>query len=69
MVTVKSFNADVSPNVRNVCFKTLNGGQFTLSTQLIISNYLVNLSIVLHRNKTGKKATVESCISEYVTHK
>ena len=28
-------------NARNVSFKTLYGGQFTLSTQLIILNYLI----------------------------
>ena len=36
-------------NVRNVSFKTLYGGQFTLSTQLIIQNYPV---ILYHRHST-----------------
>ena len=36
-------------NARNVSFKTLNGGQFTLSTQSITLNYPVTLS---HRRST-----------------
>ena len=36
-------------NARNVSFKTLYGGQFTLSTQLIILN---NRSILSHRRST-----------------
>ena len=31
-------------NARNVSFETLNGGQFTLSTQLIIPNYVATVS-------------------------
>ena len=36
----------LSANARNVSFETLNGGQFTLSTQLMILSYLVVLSTV-----------------------
>ena len=42
-------------NVPNVSFETLNGGQFTLSTQLIIPNYIVTLSH--RRNTTGSLET------------
>ena len=57
LATIKSLKADVSPlserwrraNARNVSLETLNGGQFTFSTQLIILNYPV---ILFHRRST-----------------
>ena len=43
-------------NPQNVSFETLNGGKFTLSTQLIIPNYLVILS---HRR--GNTVSLKHC--------
>ena len=42
-------------NVRNVSFETLYGRQFTLSTQFIISNYLVTLTHRRSNTVTKKK--------------
>ena len=48
LAIVKSYKADVSSispsSERMECFVTLYGGQFTLSTQLVILNYPVTLS-------------------------
>ena len=38
------FISERSANSRNVSFETLHGGQFMLSTQMIIPNYFVILS-------------------------
>ena len=49
-------------NARNVSFKTLYGGQFTLSTQLIILNDPVNKLSQLQRIP-GKKLLGRYCLN------